>query len=130
MANPRNVVKFDGIQYQAQTFHTDASTILFDRDQPNGSEQVGLAVAMVDDSTVGLAGAGDLVVGKLLKVESDDKANVQTGGYVSFPSSGAIAAGDKIVGAADGEIAAGTTAAARGFVVDASDVENVWVRLE
>lgn len=130
MANPRNTVKFNGLQYQAQTFLIDDSTITFDRDEANGSAQVGLAVTLSGDATVALCGAGDIVLGKLLKVESDGKATVQTGGYVAFPSSGAIAAGDKIAGAANGEIAADTTAAARGIVVDASDAENVWVRLE
>lgn len=127
MANPRNIVLFQGIAYDAQTFHIDADTITFDREVENGSEQVGLAVTLSADATVAVAGAGDLVLGKLLKVESDDKANVQTGGYVSFASSGAIAAGDRIVGAAGGLVAAG---AGRGIVVDASDTENVWVRLE
>lgn len=130
MANPRNTVKFQGIQFQAQTFLIDDDTIKFDVTKDNGSDKVGLAVKLSGNATVAVAGAGDLVLGKLLKVEQDDKAAVQTGGYVTFASTGEIAAGDKIMGATGGKIAKSETAAARGIVVDASDADNVWVRLE
>lgn len=133
MTNPRNTIKFNGIGYSAQTFYTD-ETITYDREAENGSAQAGLAVTLSDDATVGLAGAGDLVLGKLLKVESDGKATVQTGGYVALPAGegATIAAGDQVVGAAGpggvlGYVNGGT---GRGIVVDASDTAAVWVRLD
>jgi len=142
MPNPRNIVKFDGIQYQAQTFEIDSS-IVFDRDQPNGSAQVGLAVKMVDHKTVGLTTDGSGVVGKILKVESDDKATIQTGGYIDFPGGDAatLTLGSKIVGdlgaaSAQGYIRAVATATAaelgvaRGQIIDASDPTKTMVRME
>ncbi len=143
MANPRNTIKFDGIQRQSQTYHIDNSTITYDRDEENGSAQVGLAVALSDDGTVALAADGNAILGKLLKVESDDKANVQTGGYVDLPGGegATLTLGAKIVGdlgpsSARGYIRAVATATAaglgiaRGIIVDAGDTTAVWVRLE
>lgn len=143
MANPRNTIKFQGIQYQAQTYLIDDNTIKYDGTKDNGSAQAGLAVTLSDDGTVALTADGNAVLGKLIKVESDGKATVQTGGYVDLPGGDAatLTLGAKIVGDlgaanARGYIRAVATATAaelgvaRGLIVDASDADNVWVRLE
>lgn len=143
MANPRNIVRWQGIAYSAQTFHIDDSTITYDRDEENGSAQVGLAVMLSAAGTVALTSDGALVLGKLLKVESDGKATVQTGGYVDLPGGdgATLTLGSKIVGdlgAANARgyiraVATGTAAelgVARGIIVDAATPAETWVRFE
>ncbi|MCC6457272.1 MAG: hypothetical protein IT328_20125 [Caldilineaceae bacterium] len=142
MANPRDDVRFEGIGYKAQTFKIDNSTITYDATKANGSAQVGLAVTFSAAKTVQLVGDGEAVVGKLIQVEADGKAVVQTGGYASFPggTSAGLTLGKKIVGdllvAAEGyirEVATATAAelgVARGQIVDASDTAEVWVNLD
>lgn len=100
MSDPRNDVRFEGIGYQAETFKIDDSTITYDADEVNGSAVVGKAVTLSADDTVALAGDGELVLGKLIKVESDDKAVVQTGGYCDLPggTGATLTVGLKIVG--------------------------------
>jgi hypothetical protein len=100
MADPRNAVKFDGIGYQAETFKIDDSTITYDSTEDGGSAQVGLAVTLSTDDTVALVADGNDVLGKLIKVESDDKAVVQTKGYCTLPGgdSASLTLGEKIVG--------------------------------
>lgn len=100
MSDPRNDVRFDNIGYMAETFKIDNSTITYDEDEVNGSAAVGFAVTLSADSTVALVGDGEGVLGKLIKVESDDKAVVQTCGYCTLPAgTGAtLTLGEKIVG--------------------------------
>lgn len=142
MANPRNIVKFDGIGRKGQTFLTD-NTISYDRDEPNGSAQVGLAVKMVSAKTVGLTTDGSGVVGKIVRVESDDKAVIDTEGYIDFPGGegATLTLGSKIVGdlgpdSAQGyvrSVATGTAAelgVARGMIVDAGDTTKVMVKMD
>lgn len=142
MPNPRKIVKFNGIRYEAQTYKHDNS-IVFDENEPNGSAQVGKALKMTGHSTVGLTTDGSGVVGKLLKVEHDGMCSVGAGGYVPFPAgeNATLTLNSKIVGdlGPDNEqgfirsVATGTAAelgVARGMIVDASNLEEVWVRLE
>jgi hypothetical protein len=143
MANPRDTVAFDEIRAPGDTatYLIDESTITFDADEENGSAQVGLAVKLSDDKTIALATDGSAVIGKLLLVERDGKATVQTGGYMKLPSGAgaALTNGKKIVGDLDGanagyirEVATGTAAelgVARGFIVDNSDTAAVVVHL-
>lgn len=49
------------------------------------SADEGKAVALTDDSTVGLGSDGDALEGKLLKVESDGYGTVQIGGFLVLP---------------------------------------------
>jgi hypothetical protein len=143
MANPRKIVKYNGIRYEAQTFKIDGVTITYDEDEENGSAQANLAVTMSADDTVALTADGNAVVGKLLKVEHDGMCNVQTAGYMALPKGdGAmLTRGSKIVGdlgaaAARGyvrDVATATAAelgVARGMVVNTADTEDVWVRME
>jgi hypothetical protein len=101
MADARNAVDFTGIGYKAQTFLIDNSTIVYSATAVNGSASVGLAVTLSADATVALTADGNAVVGKLIKVESDNKAVVQTAGYVTLPGgvSAVLTRGKKIVGA-------------------------------
>lgn len=141
MADPRNTVAFDDIGYEAQTFLIDGVTITFDATKVNGSAQAGLAVAFSAHKTVELAGDGEEIVGKLISVESDGKAVVQTGGYMKLPAGtgASLTPGKKIVGdllvSAEGyirEVATATAAelgVARGMIVDASVATAVVVKL-
>jgi len=141
MADPRNAVAFEGIGYEAQTFWIDNSTITYSATATNGSAKVGLAVAFSASETVELAGDGEEIVGKLISVESDNKAVVQTGGYMTLPAgTGAtLTPGKKIVGdllvSAEGyirEVATATAAelgVARGMIVDAGTTTAVVVKL-
>jgi hypothetical protein len=142
MADPRNAVSFNGINATYETFLIDNSTITYDATKVNGSAQVGLAVALSTHGTVELVGDGEEVVGKLMKVEADNKAVVQTGGYMTLPggSGATLTPGKKIVGdlgasSAEGyirEVATGTAAelgVARGMIVDAAVTTAVVVRM-
>jgi hypothetical protein len=141
MANPRNTTDFEGVQGTFATYLIDNSTITYDATKTGGSAQVGLAVTLSAARTVALTADGDAVVGKLVKVEADNKATVQDGGYMTLPSgaSASLTRGLKIVGdldtAAKGyirEVASGTAAEinkGRGFIVDAADTAAVVVRL-
>jgi hypothetical protein len=101
MADARNAVDFTGIGYKAQTFLIDNSTIVYSATAVGGSVSVGLAVTLSADATVALTADGNGVLGKLIKVESDNKAVVQTAGYVTLPGgvSAVLTRGKKIVGA-------------------------------
>lgn len=104
MADPRNDVNFVGIGYRAETFKIDDSTITYSATETNGSAQVGLAVNLSAAETVQLAGDGEAVLGKLIKVEADDKAVVQTKGYCTLPGGdgATLTLNAKIVGDLDG----------------------------
>jgi hypothetical protein len=142
MANPRNTVSYEGIAGEYVTFKIDDSTITYDATQTNGSAQVGKAVTFSDADTVQLVGDGELVVGKLIKVEADDKALVQVGGYMTLPggSGAALTQGEQIVGDLGAEDAEGyiravaTNTAAelghcRGMIINPDTATAVVVRL-
>lgn len=137
MADPRNAVAFDGIGYEAQTFLIDDSTITYSATAANGSASVGLAVTLSTHATVALAADGEFILGKLISVDSDDKAVVQTGGFMTLPggTSATLTPGLKIVGdllvAAKGYIRVVATedTVSRGFIVDSSTTTAVVVKL-
>lgn len=141
MADARNTVDFEGIGAEYVTFLIDDSTITYSATATNGSAQVGLAVALSTHKTVELVGDGEEVLGKLISVESDDKAVVQVGGYMELPAgtSATLTPGKKIVGdllvSAEGyirEVATATAAelgVARGMIIDAGTTTAVMVRL-
>lgn len=100
MTDPRNDVDFSDIGYRAETFKIDNSTITYSATAANGSAQVGLAVTLSADKTAALAGDGEFVLGKLISVDPDLKAVVQTKGYCTLPggTSATLTLGEKIVG--------------------------------
>src|SRR5919109_45378 len=104
MANPRNVVDFTDIDAKRETYKIDNSTITYSATEDGGSAQVGLAVELSADDTVALTQDASKVLGKLLKVEADLKATVQTRGYTKLPAgTGAtLTIGGAIVGDLDG----------------------------
>ena len=143
MSDPRNAVSLVGIGYETETFLIDNSTITYSATVANGSASVGLAVTFSAADTVALAADGNAIVGKLIKVESDNKAVVQTGGYVTLPggNGASLTRGKKIVGALNASSAAGyirevaTATAAelgvcRGMITNAGTTTAVVVRLE
>lgn len=143
MADPRNAVSFEGIGYEAETFLHD-TTIVYNAALTGGAAQVGLACALVAATakTCKLTEDGDAVLGKLVKVESDGKCVVQSGGWMTLPSGAgaSLTRGKKIVGDLDGankgyirEVATATAAelgVARGMIIDPTDTAAVVVRLE
>jgi hypothetical protein len=141
MTNPQNIVDFTGIGRFTVTYLIDNSTITYNDQEENGSAQVGLAVTLSAANTVALTGDGEFVLGKLILVESDLKATVQVGGYMTLPSgAGAtLTRGKSIVGdldtAAKGyirEVATATAAelgVARGFIQDGTTASAVLVFL-
>jgi hypothetical protein len=70
MADPRAAAGFEGINAEYATFTFD-STIVYSSSQRGGSASVGLAVTVVGNGQVGLAEDGEIVIGKLIRVESD-----------------------------------------------------------
>ena len=143
MADPRAAVNHltGPHPHELHTYVHDA-TIVYSATVEDGSSQVGLAVSIESDNVVTLAGDGENVLGKLLKVESDGFCVVQTDGYMTLPggNSATLTAGENIVGAlnassAEGYIRAVATATAaelghgRGMIVDASTTTAVIVKL-
>lgn len=143
MADPRNAVTLVGIGYEAETFLIDNSQITYSATVAGGSSQVGLAVTLSAADTVKLAEDGEGILGKLIKVEADNKAVVQTGGYMTLPggTGASLTRMKKIVGAlgaasAKGYIREVATATAaelgvcRGMITNAGTTTAVVVRLE
>ena len=140
MADPRDTVEFEGLHAEHATFKIDASTITYDKTKTNGSAQVGLTVTFSADRTIQLIGDGEAVLGKLIAVEADDKANVQIAGIMTLKggTSATLTRGKKIVGdllsSAEcyiREVAAGTAAelaVARGYIID-DDATNPIISL-
>lgn len=142
MADPRNAVSHVGIGYVADTYPHD-DTIVYDATEVGGSEQVGLAVTLESNNSISLVGDGEMVLGKLVKVEPGGFAVVQVGGQMTLPAgAGAtLTAGKKIVGdlgaaSAEGYIREVATATAaelgvcRGYVIDSSTATDTVVFLE
>lgn len=143
MADPREAVAFDDIDYRAISYNHD-DTIVYDATKAGGSTQVGLAVTLESNKTVSLVGDGESVEGRLVKVEPGGVCVVQNKGYMKLKrgTSATLTPGKKIVGdllaAAEGyirEVATGTAAelgVARGRVIDSSaaaDAAEVVVEL-
>lgn len=138
MADPRDDVIFDGIEYEAITIPHD-DTIVYDAEEVGGSAQVGLAVSLESSKLVTLAGNGENIYGRLNKVEPDGYAVVQYRGYVKLPGgdTATLTPGTKIVGdlgaaSAEGYIQSVSTqdTVSRGVIIDASDPTEVVVYLE
>ncbi len=127
----RDSVDNVGIAPVTETFEIDAVTITYDKTEVNGSAQVGLAVKFSGNDTVELVGDGEGVEGKLLKVESDGKCTVQTGGVVTLPggSGATLTLGNSIVGdlgpsSAEGYIRAVNSAVTAELAVANGRIQN------
>jgi len=141
MPNPRNFKAFENIGQEIATFSGDGS-IVYDATKPNGSAQVGLAVKMTGNSTVGLTTDGSMVVGKLIRVADDGSCSVQTEGGMTLPGglAATLTAGLPIVGATGAAAAQGYVRAVapavlaevaneRGFILDSSTATAVAIYL-
>ncbi len=105
MADPRAVACHDDNHARYETYKADNSTIAYSATTNGGSSAVGLAVTLTStDDTVALAGDGEVVMGKLISVESDLFCVVQIGGFCKLPggASATLTVGTKIVGDLDG----------------------------
>lgn len=145
MSDPRNRISHRGLVPVGDgdlPFHTDNSTILYDRDEPGGSAQVGLAVTFSGNNTVALCADGDPVLGELIRVEADNKATVRVKGVVFLPkgNGATVTRGQAVVGAlgassAKGYVrnaASGTATElvkARGVIYDVSDDDAIEIHL-
>lgn len=138
MADPREDTNHVGIDYRAESYGHD-DTIVYDPTKVGGSAQVGLAVSLESNDTVTLAGDGEGIEGKLIKVEPGGVCVVQNGGTCTLPggSGATLTPGTKIVGdlgasSAEGYIQSVATqhTVSRGVIVDASVATAVVVRLE
>lgn len=111
MADPRAATT-NRIGAERNTYHTykaDGADIVYSASAAHGSAVVGRAVMLSGAGIVRLAGAGDLVLGKLIQVEPDGYCLVQVGGVTDLP------AGDN--GAAvNNQIVGDTLSAARGYI--------------
>lgn len=138
----KDVISNIGVAADYATFKIDDSTITYSASEENGSAGVGLAVTLSAAETVALAADGEAVIGKLIKVEPDDKATVQVGGFMTLPGGdgASLTLGKKIVGAVDGSANEGyirevdtDTAAelgvANGKIVNAATTTAVVVKL-
>lgn len=141
MANPRNVIDFEGIDAGTATFLADGTDIVYSSSSVGGAAAVGLAAMMSAAKTVRLTADATLVVGKVILVEADGKVTVQHKGFVGLPAgtSAVLTAGLKVCGAvlsaARGYVRGivnatlGDVAVARGFIVDGGDTANVYIAL-
>lgn len=141
LTNPRNTTAFDEIDAQSVTYLIDNSTITYDGTLANGAAatMIGKAVSFSAARTVQLASDAEPVVGKLISVESDNKANVQIDGFMELPggASAGLTLGCTIVGALGAASAKGyvrvsvasESPKARGCIVDASVTTAVIVCL-
>lgn len=102
MSNPRANVAFDDIDIVTATFTADGADIVYSATVAGGSSAVGFAVTTTGETggVIALAGDGERVTGKLLKVEADGKCTVQVGGFCKLPggTSATLTQGLKIVG--------------------------------
>ena len=141
MTDPRVTPEFEGVDAKYAGYVIDDSTITYDATKAGGSDQVGLAVTLTADRTVGLVADAGAVEGKLINVEADGNCLVQVGGYLTLPAgtSAPLGVNNQIVGdllvAAEGYIRAVDSAQAaelavsRGTIIDDSTTTAVIVRL-
>jgi hypothetical protein len=132
MANPRNIKAYENIGQEIVTVAYD-STITYDATKSNGSASVGLAVTFVSQGTVGLTQDGDMVAGKLIRVNDDSTCSIQIEGGMTLPGgvSATLTAGSPIVGALGAASAKGyirSVAATTGSYVQATATETQKAR--
>lgn len=119
VSNPRDVINNVGaITREVLTFdhHSD---IVWSSTAGGHSAQSNLAVTMhTDDNKVQLAGAGELVLGRLVQLEGgsgESVASIQVGGVMNLP------AGDNDTGAIGKRVVGDTKSAAEGYVKRVAD---------
>lgn len=125
-----------------RTYKIDDSTITYDATKTGGSASIGLAVTFSAADTVALVAVKGMVIGKLIKVEADNKATVQTDGTMELPGGDSVTLtlGTPICGAlgassAEGYIQTATKSdadmmqAARGRIENAGTATAVVVTL-
>lgn len=130
MADPRSVLSYEGLSDPYITFDIDNVSITYDATVAGGSSVVGRAVTLSDAHQVSLAADAEPIKGKLIRVESDNRAVVQVRGFMTLPAGtgASLTLGKKIVGdllvAAEGYIREVDTAVAaelglaRGEIID------------
>lgn len=101
MADPRLGISHEGNNPVYETFIIDDSEIEYDAGEAGGSDKVGLAVTLTSTANVvSTVADGEKVLGKLIKVEADNRCTVQIGGGMTLPggTSASLTVGKKIVG--------------------------------
>ena len=87
MPSVRKAPLFNEIGAHRDTYYYN-NTIVYDPSDiatDSHSAQIGMAVTLVSDSTVGLGASGGLFRGAVIVVESDGSCTVQDGGVVKVP---------------------------------------------
>jgi hypothetical protein len=143
MSDPRLTVSFNEIGALFASFKGDGTHVNYTAGVEGGCALVGMAVTLSAAGTVDTVGDGEAIIGKLIKVESDDVATVQVRGFCTLPggSGAGVTLGKKIVGdlgpaSAEGYIREVNTASAaelgvaRGFITDASTTTAIVVWLD
>ncbi len=138
MADPRLNVGYNDIGAKYATFKIDNSTITYSATADGGAAATMLnhAVYLSLADTVALATAGSAVVGKLLKVESDNMCTVQVKGGMTLPAgtnnagANALAVGAKIVGDVDALAAAGHIRGATNNAWNADQIFSLGIVLD
>lgn len=143
MADPRLSVDNNEVAAEFASYKIDDSTITYSATEDGGSDKVDLAVTLTAGSqnVIETVGDGEFVLGKLIKVEKDGIATVQTKGYMELAAgtSATLTEGKAIVGdllvAAEGYIREVATATAaelgvcRGWIDDPTTTTAVVVCL-
>lgn len=131
--------QFYNLQAEYVTMKYDSS-IVYDVTKQHGATQVGMAVMMTGQGTVGLVTTGSEVYGQLVKVDNDGYCTIQDEGYCSLPFSGAPAytqdLNGLVGGATAGQVKPATVVPAAGSVrralaikVDPDDNTRIIVKL-
>jgi len=113
MASVRANALFRELGYSAATFKIDNSTITYDNTMTNGCglQTYGKAVTLSANATVALVDDGQIVLGRLMRVNIDNFATVQVHGIMILPKGTAgVTFGKKVVGS--------QLAAVKGYVRD------------
>jgi hypothetical protein len=142
MSDPRLDADIIGKNATYLSAYYDNSGITYSATSNGGSTKVGLAVTLSSDGTISTAADGELVLGKLIKVEPDGYCTVQVGGGMELAggTGATLTVGYPIVGAVDGTGAEGyiriaahatttETILARGRIWDNDDTTAVQVYL-
>lgn len=146
LSTPRNIVGFEETDGPHDlTFKIDNSTITYDATKANGAAttMIDKAVTMSADDTVALAADGDRIIGKLIKVEGDNKCSVRVHGFVTLPggNGATLTRGLAVVGALNASsekgyvrVAASGTAAelvkCRGMIISNGTTTAVGILLD
>lgn len=104
MADPRKIVRFDGIGEESISLYAEGTTLKFERDEPFGTSYVGAPVKISDEGEVSLAGDGEDFFGALKRIEADNLCSVTWRGVARFKGTATDIEGQGVIGAGSGAV--------------------------